>query len=362
MDVSSNESPQATNWVNGMPAFPENDNVVRLFCFPHAGGGASVFRGGIAGLGPGIEVYPIQLPGREGRWLEPPVTRMSELIPALTDALTPYLHPPFAFFGHSMGAFIAFELARHLRRRNQPAPAIIIVSAARAPQIPDIDPPIHELPEASLLEELKRYDGIAEEILNEPEFLSLFLPTLRADLALCESYEYVDEPPLDCSIAVYGAQHDGKVKPEQLAPWKAQTSKDFQLRMFPGNHFFFINEANASFVDALSEDLGVHTSGGADTSGVTEGTGGPPKLRLEQTIANVWSELLGVPRVGIDDNFFDLGGNSLLMVQAFGKLREASLTQLSVLDLFRYPTVRLLANAIEGTPFGFEGSATAGKQ
>jgi hypothetical protein len=199
---------------------------------------------------------------------------------------------------------------------------------------------MHQLPADLLLEELKRFDGIAEELLNEPEFVSLFLTTLRADLAMCESYLYANEPPLECSISVYGGEHDEKVKPEQLAPWKDQTSRDFQLKLFPGNHFFFVKEAHAAVMEALRQDLRGWIADSGDAKNVA------PRAQLEKTIAKVWAELLGVPEVGIDDNFFDLGGNSLLMVQAFGKLREAPITTLSVLDLFRYPTIRLLASAI----------------
>jgi surfactin synthase thioesterase subunit len=337
MDVSSSNYPQTANWINGIVPVADS-KAVRLFCFPYAGGGASIFRAWAAKLGTGIEVYPIQLPGREGRWLEPPLANVAELVSTLAEVLSPLLRPPYAFFGHSMGAFVAFELARHIRRKGGPGPEILILSAARAPQILDPDPPIHDLPADSLLEELKRFDGIDEELLKEPEFVSLFLPTLRADLTLCESYQYLQEQPLECAISVYGAEHDVKVRPEQLAPWETQTSKNFRLKLFPGNHFFFIQDSHTAVMEAVREDLRnwIVETDDAVTS----------RAQLEQMIAKVWSDLLGVPQVGIDDNFFDLGGNSLLMVQAFGTLRNASPNTLSVLDLFRYPTIRSLASAI----------------
>jgi len=322
-----------------------SNGAVRLFCFPHAGGGASGFRRWTTELRPQIEVYPIVLPGREGRWLEPPITRMFELLEALTEALGRLLQPPYAFFGHSMGAFIAFELARQLRRENQPAPAMLIVSAARAPQIPDPDPPLHTQPTDLLLEELKRFDGITQELLNQPELISLMMPALRADLTLSETYQYLDEPPLESPISVYGAEHDGRVQLEHLKRWEMQTSRSFQLRIFPGNHFYFIREAQFAVMEAVREDLRRY-------SAVVREQETAPPLQLEQKIARVWSELLQVPQIGIDDNFFDLGGNSLLMVQAYGKLSETSITRLSVLDLFRYPTVRMLADAIGGKSTG----------
>jgi surfactin synthase thioesterase subunit len=340
MSVSSNELPATTSWINRIAVGPGQSNVVRLFCFPHAGGGASVFRFWTTELAPQIEVYPIQLPGREGRWREPPLTRISVLVPLLSEALRPLLHPPYAFFGHSMGAFIAFELARQLRRENRSGPATLIVSAARAPQIPDPDPPVHMMSAELLLEDLKRFDGIPQDLLAHPELVSLLLPTLRADLAICETYAYDDEPPLSCPISVYGGEHDEKVSLEQLTLWKVQSSGSFQLRVFPGKHFFFLKEARSAVAQALRKEL-LRYAGGADHA-----TGLAPRAHLEQMIANIWSELLHVPHVGLDDNFFDLGGNSLLMVQAFVKLHEASTTTLSVLDLFRYPTVRLLASAM----------------
>lgn len=347
--MSSNDLPAVTNWTNGITPRVRQSNVVRLFCFPHAGGGASVFRFWATELASEIEVYPIQLPGREGRWREPPLSQISVLVPTLSEALRPLLDPPYAFFGHSMGAFIAFELTRQLRRENRPGPAALIVSAARAPQIPDPDPPLHLLSAEQLLEDLRRFDDIPQELLDYPELVSLLLPTLRADLTMCETYVYNDEPPLACPLSVYGGEHDVKVALEHLATWNVQTSGDFQLRVFPGNHFFLLKEARAAVIEALREDLRRHTGGGADATGLAS------SAHLERVIADIWGEVLRLPHVGMDDNFFDLGGNSVLMVLAYTRLREASTITLSVLDLFRYPTVRLLANAMRSARIGAAG-------
>jgi medium-chain acyl-[acyl-carrier-protein] hydrolase len=337
--VSSIELP-ATNWINGACPGTGQTNAIRLFCFPHAGGGASVFRPWTTDLAPDINVYPVQLPGREGHWRSPPVTRISALVPALSEALRPFLQPTYVFFGHSMGAFVAFELARQLRRENRPAPAALIVSAARAPQIRDPDPPIHMMPTHQLLENLRRLDGIPKELLDHPDLIAALLPTMRADLAMCETYEYRAEPPLSCPISVYGAEHDEKVPLEHLAPWRVQTSGDFQLRVFPGGHFFHLKEARRAVTQALRHELPQYTSKAVHARGLAS------SIYIEQVIADIWRDVLSVPQVGLDDNFFDIGGNSLLMVQAYVKLRTATSTSLSVLDLFRYPTVRLLAGAI----------------
>ncbi len=346
MQISSNEHSTTSKWINGIVAPSEVTGAVRLFCFPHAAGGASVFRSWMPQLAPGIEVYPIQLPGREGRWLEPRFTRSSDLIEVLAEALSPLLHPPYAFFGHSMGAFVTFELARELRRRDHPQPEILIISGARAPHVADPDPPMHQLPSDLLLEELRRLDGIPAQLLDEPDLVSLMLPILRDDVTVCETHEYVDEPPLDCSISVYGGEVDKKIPPKYLGSWEIHTTRNFQSRTFPGNHFFYLNPSHAAVREALCEDLRPY---------IKQQEVGPAtqRVQLEQKIAMVWADLLRLPRVGIDDNFFDIGANSLLMIQAHGKLREASIGSLSVLDLFQYPTVRLLAGAISNSSTGF---------
>jgi medium-chain acyl-[acyl-carrier-protein] hydrolase len=331
-----------SKWINGIAVPAATNNSFRLFCFPHAGGGASAFHPWMTQHLMGVEIFPIQFPGREGRWLEPRLTQMSEVISALVTALSPLLHHPYAFFGHSMGAFVAFELTRELRRRNQPLPKILIMSGARAPHVPDPDPPMHDLPPDALLEDLKRLRGIPDEILNQKDFLSLLLPILRSDLSVCETYEYNHESPLDCAISVYGGEADTKARPEHLALWKTQTSQEFRLRIFPGDHFFFIKESDVAVREALCDDLNPFLP-------QPEQSDGSPGNHLEQIIAGIWEDLLRLPQVGLDENFFELGANSLLIIQAHGKLREASINTLSVLDLFQYPTVRLLASAI-GTP------------
>lgn len=311
-----------------------------------------MFRFWTTELSPEIEVYPIQLPGREGRWLEHPLTQISVLARMLSEALRPLLRPPYAFFGHSMGALVAFELARQVRRDSLPRPAMLIVSGARAPQIPDPDPPIHLLPANELLDGLRRLEGIPHELLDHPDLVALLVPTLRADLAMCETYVYRDEPPLDCPLLAYGGRRDDKAPMAHLTPWKLQTAGDFQLRIFPGNHFFFLNESCQAVMQSLREELHRYSSAATETALSA------PRHGIERVISSVWSEVLRRPDVGLDDNFFDIGGNSLLMVQAYSKLREATNVTLSVIDLFRYPTIRLLAGAISGGPGGEAGFPT----
>lgn len=233
---------------------PNPRAYLRLFCFPYAGGAASAFCTWSDDLPRGVEVCPIQLPGRESRLGEPPFTRLAPLVQALAPAIRPYLDKPFAFFGHSMGATISFELARQLRQQDDPGPVHLFVSGSRAPQIPDPDPPIHHLPEAEFVEELRRFNGTPELVLQNAELMQLFLPLLRADLALHEAYTYTADEPLDCPISAFGGLEDEEVSRDELAAWRDQTRGAFTLRIFPGDHFF-LRSARALLLWAVSQDL-----------------------------------------------------------------------------------------------------------
>jgi medium-chain acyl-[acyl-carrier-protein] hydrolase len=225
-----------------------------MFCFPFAGGGASIFREWKADLPAAVEVHPIQLPGRENRWSEAPFTSLSSLVDALINALEPLFNLPFVFFGHSMGALISFELAKLLRRRTDKAPVHLFISGARAPQIPDRDPPIHQLPDSEFVKELQRLNGMPELVLQNSELMRLVLPTIRADITLCETHEYFPEEPLSCPITAYGGREDRKVQREHLAGWNAHTSAGFSVRAFPGDHFY-LTSARKLLLRALSAEL-----------------------------------------------------------------------------------------------------------
>jgi medium-chain acyl-[acyl-carrier-protein] hydrolase len=229
---------------------------LQLVCFSYAGGSASAYRTWPDDLPADVDVRAVQLPGRDNRLAERPFTRLPDLVEAVADALEPHLCAPFAFFGHSMGALVAFELTRELRRRGEPQPVQLFVSACRAPQLPDPDPPIHLLPEPELLEELRRLDGTPGQVFENPELRSLVLPTVRADFSACETYVHEPGEPLAISIRAFGGVTDNKVSQEQLEGWRQQTSASFGLRVFSGNHFYFLGPARTAFLSTLSHDLG----------------------------------------------------------------------------------------------------------
>lgn len=227
---------------------------LRLFCFPYAGGGASVYRGWGTSLPGDIEVCPVQLPGRESRLREPPYTHVEALLQALTEVLPPYLDLPFAFFGHSMGALIAFELVRELRRRGGPQPVHLFVSGRRSPEVPAREEPIHDLPEPEFLEKIRELNGTPEEVLQHAELMRLLLPILRADFSINENYAFVPGDPLEMGISAFGGLGDEEVTREDLAAWAQHTRGRFRQRMLPGDHFF-LQGAKDLVTEALARDL-----------------------------------------------------------------------------------------------------------
>lgn len=234
---------------------PNPQARLRLFCFPYAGGGAAAYHPWAKLLPSDVELYAIRLPGRESRMREAPYVRLAPLVEDLAEVLSPYLDEPFVFFGHSMGALIAFELARHLRRQNMTQPLHLFASGHRAPQIPDPDPPLYQLPDAEFVKEMReRYNGIPQPILDSNELLQLFLPVIRSDVTILDTYHYTDEALLECPISAYGGENDPWVSYDQLDAWRDQTQSTFSLRMYPGDHFY-LQSAQASLLQVLTNDL-----------------------------------------------------------------------------------------------------------
>jgi surfactin synthase thioesterase subunit len=226
---------------------------VRLFCLPHAGGGASVFRSWNELLPPSIEACPVQLPGRENRIGDTPYRQLRPLVEALATALEPYLELRCALFGHSMGATIAFELAHRLKRRGR-EPVALIVSARRAPHLPAGEPPIHQLPDAEFREALRDLAGTPDSVLENGELMELLLPLLRADFEINDSYEPSANAPLTCPIVVFGGEDDAAVSRSQLEAWRELTSGPFRLSMLPGGHFI-VMDSRDTLLTAIAEEL-----------------------------------------------------------------------------------------------------------
>jgi medium-chain acyl-[acyl-carrier-protein] hydrolase len=235
---------------------------LRLFCLPYAGGAASAYRTWDDALAPDVELCPVQLPGRGSRFREPSFRRLADLVRALTQGLLPLLDRPFAVFGHSMGAVVAFELARELRRRGAPGPVLLAVSGHQAPRRPEPEPPFSHLADAEFVAEVRRrYDGIPQEVLAEEELLQLLLPALRADVEALEGYTYSADAPLACPISCFGGEDDRHVSLADLEAWRDETRATATVRTFPGGHFF-VDSARDDVVRALGQDLATWSAAG----------------------------------------------------------------------------------------------------
>jgi medium-chain acyl-[acyl-carrier-protein] hydrolase len=242
----------ASRWFESLSA--AEAPLLRLFCFPYAGGDAQSFRGWQRHLAPEVDVCLAHLPGRGRRLGAPCFTRLQQLVEAIADVIGPKLEAPFAFYGHSMGALISFELARELRRRNAGSPLHLFLSGRQAPGMRRIGPRMFDLPEKEFIAELHKLNGTPMELFDDPQIKDLFIPLLRADFEMVDTYECSPEPPLGCPITVYGGSQDERVPVDCLKPWEMQTTAQCKVRILPGDHFF-IQKQSAQFINVLRRDL-----------------------------------------------------------------------------------------------------------
>lgn len=231
---------------------------LRLFCFPYAGAGPSVFKDWPALLLPGVEVIGVNYPGRESRIKEALTNNLHVLVDALAKAIVPYLDRPFAFFGHSMGAYVCYELSQVLEQRNALRPEQVFISAAGAPHLPEPDP-IHKLSSRDFLKALLRLDGFSPEVLAHPELVQLVLPALRADFTACETYRFQIEAPAMFPLTIYGGTMDKRVGRDRLEAWRQHAGSSFSMSLFEGDHFYLrpkrhrlLGSVNGHLADLLS--------------------------------------------------------------------------------------------------------------
>ncbi len=196
----------------------------------------------------------MQPPGREGRFKEVLIRDLAGLVQGLLSELAEHLDKPFAFFGHSLGAIVAFEVACALRARQLPTPVALLVSGRGAPQLPRREAPIHQLPDAPFIDALRRLGGTPEPILQHQELMQVLLPVLRGDFSIAETYVYSERAPLDCPISAFGGDEDTGVSRADLAAWQLQTSQPLSVRLFAGGHFF-IHTDRDGLLEAVSADL-----------------------------------------------------------------------------------------------------------
>lgn len=219
---------------------PRSRPDIRLFCFPYAGAGASVFQAWPQLVPASVDVCAVRLPGRESRFDEPLHTSLGAVIDELAPLIGRHAVRPYAFFGHSLGALVAFELARRLRDQGLPPPRYLFASARVAPQLDDNEGiPVHSLPDGPLCEHLGRLEGTPAEVLDNEDLMALVLPVIRADYQIAETYRYTPGEPLACPISAFVGLRDKHTDASSAAAWREQTASErFDVVRFQGGHFF----------------------------------------------------------------------------------------------------------------------------
>jgi surfactin synthase thioesterase subunit len=236
---------------------PSADDRLRLFCFHHAGGGASAFAGlrrAIAGGtgGAGIEVVGVQLPGREGRMRDVLPGTMAEVVAELDDHLDSQLAGEYAFYGHSMGALVAHDLVARRQARGASLPTRLVAGACRAPHLQAAFAAAHGETDDFLTKTMLDIGGLSPQVLSRPAWLQAALSLTRGDLRLCASRDIAAGEPLACPIDVFHGVMDPLVSLTQALPWADRSAVSFALHRFGGGHFFFLREAGDAVASALT--------------------------------------------------------------------------------------------------------------
>ncbi|WLW50147.1 thioesterase II family protein [Streptomyces sp. YU58] len=245
---------------------PRRRPRLRLVCFPHAGGSARFFYPWLRHLPTGVELLAAQYPGRDDRIDEPVIDRMDRLADPLGEAVAEVADVPLVLFGHSMGASVAFEVARRLEGRSVSLVRHLFVSARPAPF--SADPALRPVrDDDTLVRELARLGGTDTTLFDDPDVRAALLPAVRSDYRLIESYRYRPGPPLSCPVTAVVGSHDPEVPHGFAEAWNAATTGTFTMRVIPGGHFYLI-ERRPALIAYLLTALGLrgsHRDGPAST-------------------------------------------------------------------------------------------------
>jgi pyochelin biosynthetic protein PchC len=239
---------------------PAPESMLQLFCFPHAGGSASFYFPVSAALTPDIDVAAIQYPGRQDRRTEPAASSIADLADAIFDAVRPLTDRPLAFFGHSMGAVLAYEVAIRLEDAGAPPLARLYVSGRRAPSC-HREETLHQQTDQALIEELKHLSGTNSDLLADPEALEMILPAIKSDYRAIETYRPGDTRPLQAPITAIIGADDTRVTIDEAKAWHRHSTASFDLRVLSGGHFYLIDHS-PEVIRLIAEDLALHAAKG----------------------------------------------------------------------------------------------------
>ena len=246
------------NWF--VPFKINPNNSLGIFCFYYAGGASTVYRPWINHISSNVDLIVVQLPGRENRFREALMTSMDLVIENLYSNFLSFYDKPCVFFGHSLGALIAFEFAKKLQDYSHFNLKHLIASGSRAPNTPIRREPIYALPDQELFAQIQKYNGIPQDLLNEKELLmDIMLPIIRADFTISDPYQCFSEVKLEVPITAFGGKDDDTFPVEGLLKWGLHTDT-FNNKLFEGDHFF-IKSSFQEVIDSVNEILAKESGG-----------------------------------------------------------------------------------------------------
>ncbi|MFJ6141800.1 thioesterase II family protein [Kitasatospora sp. NPDC092286] len=232
-----------TTWLRRYHPAPEAAEAT-VVCFPHAGGAATYYQPMALALSGSADVLAVQYPGRQDRRHEPPLVDIAELADRAAEALLPRIDGPLVLFGHSMGAVIAFEVARRLEEGAGVSPEALYVSGRRAPSTFRIED-LHTRGDRALLGEIRGLSGTDSGVLDDEEIVAMILPALRADYRAIETYRSAPGARVDCPVVALTGDRDPKATVAEVAAWREHTTGTFELKVLPGDHFYLTADPGA---------------------------------------------------------------------------------------------------------------------
>ncbi|MEV4616781.1 alpha/beta fold hydrolase [Kitasatospora sp. NPDC049258] len=232
---------------------PAPGSRVRLVCFPHAGGSASFYLPVSARFAPGADVICLQYPGRQDRRFEPCIDDIGTLADRITDELLTLDERPTVFFGHSMGAVLAFETAWRLEQKGTHAPRSVIASGRRAPSTSRVET-VHDQSDAGVIAEVRLLGGTNPQLLGDDEILRMAMPAIRGDYRAIERYRCEPDRVVSCPITALTGDADPRTTLTEADAWRVHTTGAFQLKVLPGGHFF-IAERQAEVNQVIAAEL-----------------------------------------------------------------------------------------------------------